>query len=120
MTKLASRFTRAEMACRCGCGAAEMAPELVSMLQAVRERLGRAVVVTSGRRCPAHNDAVGGKQGSEHLTGHGVDVRTLSGRERYEVVAAALTVGFTRIGVAREFVHLGVSPTHPAGVVWVY
>ena len=113
-------FTRAEMLCRCGCGASDMDPELVAKLTTLRTRLGRAVVVTSGRRCPEHNTAIGGKQGSEHLTGHAVDVRTLSARERYEVVVEGLRAGFTRVGVAREFVHLGNSPTHPPGCVWVY
>ncbi|MEW6489988.1 MAG: D-Ala-D-Ala carboxypeptidase family metallohydrolase [Thermodesulfobacteriota bacterium] len=118
--RLSENFRRAEFACRCGCGAAEVDPALVSRLQDLRRRLGRPLVVTSGVRCAAHNAAVGGAQASEHLTGQGVDVRAVSPREKYEVVAEAMAAGFLRIGVGREFIHLGVSPSHPGTVLWLY
>ena len=53
----------------------------VTVLQPMRERLGRAISITSGYRSEALNKAVGGvqptdkKRGSQHLYGEAADIR---------------------------------------------
>lgn len=42
-------------------------------LEAVRERLGVPVIISSGYRCPELNKAVGGQPNSQHLTGQAAD-----------------------------------------------
>lgn len=44
-----------------------------TLLEAVRDRLGAAVIVSSGYRSPALNAAVGGQCHSQHLTGQAAD-----------------------------------------------
>ena len=44
------------------------------VLDPARERLGKAVVVNSGFRCPVHNKAVGGVYNSQHVSGQAADV----------------------------------------------
>lgn len=44
------------------------------VLDPVRQRLGRPVVVNSGYRCPGHNRAVGGVAHSQHLVGEAADI----------------------------------------------
>lgn len=117
--RLADHFTRAEMACKCGCGAHEVSPVLVERLERLRRGLGRALVVVSGRRCEAHNQAVGGVTASEHLTGEAVDVACASPRERFELLEEALRTGFDRVGIGKNFVHLGIRAV-PSQVVWLY
>ena len=45
------------------------------VLEPVRERLGKPIVVNSGFRCPIHNRAVGGATGSQHMKGEAADLR---------------------------------------------
>ena len=60
-------FSKNEFRCRCGCGADEVHPLLVAALNTVRMQLGRPIYITSGVRCSAHNEAVGGVPDSAHL-----------------------------------------------------
>lgn len=45
------------------------------ILEPVRERLGKPIVVNSGFRCPIHNRAVGGATASQHMKGEAADLR---------------------------------------------
>jgi len=49
--------------------------ELVEKMQAVREKLGKPIKITSGYRCIPHNAAVGGSSGSKHRYGMAADWR---------------------------------------------
>lgn len=46
------------------------------VLDPLREKWGKPIIVTSGYRCPALNKAVGGASGSQHLVGEAADIRT--------------------------------------------
>ena len=50
-----------------------------NVLDPVREKLGRSIVVNSGFRCPVHNRAVGGATGSQHVKGEAADVTLVQG-----------------------------------------
>lgn len=45
-----------------------------NVLDPAREKLGKAIVVNSGFRCPLHNGAVGGVANSQHVRGEAADV----------------------------------------------
>ena len=45
-----------------------------TILQPVRDKWGKPVVITSGYRCPALNKAVGGVATSQHLNGEAADI----------------------------------------------
>ena len=72
-------FKEKEFACKC-CGqlpplARENVKALVSeVLDPVREKLGKPVVVNSGYRCEKHNKDVGGVRNSQHLRGEAADI----------------------------------------------
>lgn len=52
--------------------------ELIVMLNAIRSRYGKPIVVNSGYRSPEHNAAVGGVKNSFHTLGLAADIRPLS------------------------------------------
>lgn len=52
--------------------------ELIVMLNAIRSRYGRPIVINSGYRSPEHNKAVGGVANSQHVLGTAADIRPLS------------------------------------------
>lgn len=98
-------------------------------LQALRERLGFPLVVSSGYRTPAYNKQVSdsGEDGP-HTTGHAVDL-IANGPRAYAIVGAAIALGFTGIGVCQKgdvrarFVHLDdlpMSATLPRPWIWSY
>lgn len=47
------------------------------VLDPIREHVGLPVIITSGFRCPALNELVGGKGSSQHLTGQAADFTVL-------------------------------------------
>ena len=74
--RLQQHFRAEELACPCGtCGRLVVHWALVELLQRMRWRLGRPLLVTSGYRCPAHNAAVGGTPSSLHLCGMAADLQ---------------------------------------------
>ena len=52
--------------------------ELIVLLNAIRSRYGKPIVVTSGYRSPEHNEAVGGVKNSFHTLGLAADIRPLN------------------------------------------
>jgi len=46
------------------------------VLQPIRDRYGKPIVVSSGYRCPALNKAVGGVKNSDHMYGCAADIKT--------------------------------------------
>ena len=72
-------FKEKEFACKC-CGqlpplARENVKALVrEVLDPVREKLGKPIVVNSGYRCEKHNKDVGGVRNSQHLRGEAADI----------------------------------------------
>ena len=120
-------FTAAEMLCKCGRPDCEapgfVTAALLDPLNALRERVGHPLIVTSGLRCAFWNQHEGGADDSEHLTGEGVDLATTTGAERWDLLRATFAGAaplFTRIGIGRAFVHFGVSVTLARGRVWHY
>lgn len=75
MKHLSAHFTDSEFSCHCGCGAKDVAPKLVKVLELIRVHFGVPVHVTSGRRCTNWNAAVQGVKNSQHLKGKAADIR---------------------------------------------
>jgi len=117
-------FQLREFDCKCGCGKNNIDPKLVMMLNIVREHCGEPpgmpLVINSGCRCKVHNEAVGGTPLSSHLTGHAVDIRALTDSTRFKIVVSALMHGFSRIGIAKTFIHLDNDTTKQPQVFWLY
>ena len=97
---LSKNFTREEFKCPCGCNRQMVDSELVEKMQAVREKLGKPIKITSGYRCIPHNAAVKGSSGSKHRYGMAADWRT-ENRSINPVALGILAqaVGFGGIGI---------------------
>lgn len=74
MGDMSRNYNRREFACKCGCGFDEIKPELVNLLQIIRDRAVAPVFINSGCRCAKHNKAVGGVPNSSHMGGYAADI----------------------------------------------
>jgi zinc D-Ala-D-Ala carboxypeptidase len=121
-------FRAAELVCR-HCQTHHMQAEFMERLEGLRAAFGRPLVLSSAYRCGVYNTRVSstGLQGP-HTTGRACDIR-ISGPAAYELLALAVDLGFTGIGVQQKgphggrFLHLddlAVSGQAPRPAVWSY
>lgn len=119
MGDLSRNFTRAEFACRCGCGQDAVSLELVTKFQKVRDYFG-PLRLTSGFRCPEHNRRQGGVPNSAHLAGLAVDLECTLSLSRYILIARLMEAGFQRIGIGKTFMHADLDTTKVKPSIWTY
>ena len=117
MTK--NYFSRKEEACRC-CGQGGLIPDFRERLNKARELAGIPFILTSAFRCEKHNQEVGGSVTSSHLAGCAVDIKCTDAWSRFKILSALLDVGFQRIGIGRNFIHVDDDLTKSRGVIWDY
>ena len=117
-------FEAAEFDCRCGCGRGgsrgDMHLDFLVMLAAARKLAGCSFNIISGFRCPSHNKDVGGSADSAHIYGMAADIHCVNSNKRFRIIKSLLDVGFTRIGVARTYVHVDNDNTKPHLSIWDY
>ncbi|EML7933745.1 D-Ala-D-Ala carboxypeptidase family metallohydrolase [Providencia rettgeri] len=109
MTQLSQYFKREEFACKDGCGACNIEPELIGVLEDIRQYFGRPVIIVSGYRCESHNRNVGGASNSQHLLGAASDfnIKNVS----LKAIADYLELKYPNkygIGRYKTFIHIDV------------
>jgi hypothetical protein len=108
-------FSPAEIACR-GSGQLKLHPDALDKLQALRDRLGKPLIVRSAYRSPEHNRAVGGAPRSKHMDGTAFDI-AMSNHDPAAFEAAARAVGFLGFGFYPRsgFIHIDLGPARQWG-----
>ena len=91
---------------------------LLKMLEEVETRSGVAIHVTSCFRTPEENAAVKGSPNSAHLRGRAADLRAPDIVTASKIVCAAIIVGFRRIGIYSNHIHLDIDRSLPFPAVW--
>ena len=102
---------------------------MVLRLDDMRKAWGRPIIITSGYRCPAHNQRVSSTGAAgPHTTGRAVDL-AVHGRDAFVIVRLALERGFTGLGFHQRgphggrFLHLDTlpdAPGQPRPWCWTY
>lgn len=111
-------FLPKEFACKCGrsdCDAPPMDLEFLDLLDKLREKWGKPMVITSGVRCVFHNKNIGGAKRSQHLVGKAVDIRATMNEARV-IHALAESLGFGGVEIGRGLVHVDTGPKRH----WIY
>lgn len=111
-------FSAREIACK-GTGSVLVNEAALDKLQALRDRLGKPLIITSAYRSPAHNKKVGGAKNSRHMQGDAFDIR-MDNHDPHEFEAAARAVGFTAFGYYPKsgFMHIDTGPARSWGTPW--
>ena len=112
-------FSFTERICPC-CGRADMKPDFMARLNALRRACGFPFIINSGYRCPDHNQAVGGKVDSAHVKGRAADISCKDSHKRFLIASHAARLGFRRIGIGKDFVHVDDDESLPQDVLWLY
>lgn len=114
-------FTEREFQrCDPPCSLQDMEQGLMDMLDDVRARAGIPLVLNCAYRSRAHDMAMGRSGNSAHTRGRAVDVRCNTSATRFKIVKAALAAGFTRIGIAKTFIHLDNDNTLAQHIIFDY
>ena len=89
-----------------------IAPELVDILQTIRNHYGKAVHINSAYRTPTYNKKVGGATYSQHLYGTAADIR-INGVKPKDLAAYIETLmpNYGGIGIYPTFVHVDIRKT---------
>ena len=108
-------FSPAEIAGR-GTGKLLINAPALDKLQALRDWLGKPLIVRSAYRSPEHNRAVGGATRSKHMDGEAFDI-AMSNHDPVAFEAAARAVGFLGFGFYRRsgFIHVDLGPARQWG-----
>jgi uncharacterized protein YcbK (DUF882 family) len=92
----------------------------LSKLDLAREFAGIPFTITSSWRSKSYNMEIGGANNSAHLRGTAFDIACMSSHQRMVIVSALLEAGFTRIGIAKTFIHADDDIELPQEVIWLY
>lgn len=111
-------FTPQEMACR-GDGMLAIDEDAMDRLQALRNRLGRPLIVNSAYRSPTYNARIGGAPASMHMQAKAFDI-SMTNHDPAIFEAAARAVGFTGFGFYQRnnFIHIDTGPARQWGERW--
>ena len=121
-------FKETEFTCRC-CGVQKMDEDFLRTLQRIRTAFRHSMVISSGYRCPDHNNRVSstGHDGP-HTTGRAIDCKVVGGNALL-LIDVALSFDMTGIGVKQHsdhggrFIHLDnldQSADRPRPWIWSY
>ncbi len=130
--RLTPHFKREELACKC-CGEMKYTLQAVTQLEALRVEYGVAMRLSSGYRCPKHNQEVSssGSNGPHTVyMDNNIAVNVLEyGNHAFELVELAIAYGWQGIGLQQKgdyhkrFVHLdrlGSDIGRPRPWIWTY
>ena len=111
-------FKKDEFDCKCGCGLNYVDKNSVSRLDTARILAGVPFVLNSACRCIAHNKKVKGSETSSHLKGFAFDIAVDNTSHRFIILTSLLKVGFKRIGIYKNFIHVDGDLTKSQNVIW--
>lgn len=116
-----TNFKKSEFDCK-ETGENNMQHEFMEILQKIRTEYGKSITITSGFRSKKHSiEKRKTHSNGEHTQGFCADVACTNGNDRFVIINLALRLGITRIGIAKNFLHLGIGGKGlPNNVIWDY
>lgn len=114
-TYLSKNFQVKEFACKDGSDTILIDPELVIILQKIRDHFEKPITINSAYRTASYNKKIHGATNSNHVKGMAADIR-ISGVSPKEIAAYAETIGVHGIGLYETssdgyFVHVDTRTT---------
>lgn len=98
----------------------DMNQQTMNRFDTARDLAGIPFVINCAYRSSAWDKAKGRTGTGSHTIGRAIDIRCNTDRNRFIIIAALLKAGFTRIGIAKTYIHADDSPLHSENVAWLY
>lgn len=97
-----------------------MNQDFLLRLDLARELAGIPFKINSAFRT-VENELANGRDGtSSHTKGLAVDIAATNSIIRFKVMKSLLAVGFTRIGIRYDFIHVDMDLEKNQNVMWTY
>ena len=96
----------------------EMSDVFLWRLDELRHVCGFPFIITSGYRDKTHSIEEAKKNPGTHAQGIACDIKVNNGAEAFAIIEKAPAMGFTGIGLHKNFVHLDTRESVP--VAWCY
>jgi uncharacterized protein YcbK (DUF882 family) len=96
-----------------------MQPHFLAKLDEAREYAGIPFVINSAYRSPTHPLSIKNPT-SSHIKGLAVDISVTNSITRHLILNALRAVGFTRIGIAKTYIHVDLDFDKSQNVTWTY
>lgn len=106
--------------CSPSCSLQDMKQNTMNRLDTMRQLAGIPLVINSAFRPQAWERSKGRSGTGAHTLGQAVDIRCNTDSNRWKIIDAAIKAGFTRIGIAKTYIHVDDSQKHAQSVVWMY
>lgn len=106
--------------CSPSCSLQDMNQETMHRFDSAREIAGIPLVIDSAYRSSQWDKGRGRSGTGAHTLGRAMDIRCNVNHNRFLIIDALLKAGFTRIGIAKTYIHADDSPEHDQQVAWMY
>jgi len=103
-----------------------MSDEFISMLDECRKIYGKPMKINSGYRSESYQKELakryntGVAKNSPHTEGIAADIHVGNSKDRWLLINSLISAGFTRIGIASNFLHADISDSRSDLVIWHY
>lgn len=106
--------------CQPACSVSDCDEVALIMLDTLRERCGFPLILNSAYRSSSYEKKKGRTGTSSHCKGLAFDIRCYDTKLRALLVRNAFEVGFTRIGIAKNYVHIDCDNKKLNPCIWLY
>ena len=96
-----------------------MDEEFLERLDQARAFADIPFIINSAYRSPEHPLSIENPT-SSHIKGLAVDIKATDSTTRFKIVEALISVGFTRIGFGKTFIHVDSDYDKTQDVIWTY
>lgn len=109
-----------------GSGEEYMSDEFISMLDECIKIYGKPMKINSGYRSESYQKELakryktGVAKNSPHTEGIAADIHVSNSKDRWLLINSLISAGFTRIGIASNFLHADISTSRSNDVIWHY
>jgi len=106
--------------CNPPCNMNDLKGDFIKKLDIARQVAKVPFVLTSAYRSEAWEKEQGRDGTSSHTKGIAVDIKCSSSHDRFRIFNGLISVGFNRIGIGRNFIHVDLDKDKPSSVAWTY
>lgn len=103
-----------------GCSLSDMNEDFMRKLDKIRKICNFPFYINSAYRSKESELKKGRNGKSSHCKGVAVDIKALKDSEKYMIVQTAMSQGITRIGIAKNYIHLDADKEKNQNVIWTY